>query len=515
MSDSHTDKNIGKHAFVAILLVVMVMAVADKFLFSVWPFWGLEYEDSYIYAATGRFMLYEYPWTVDLYKTKFASIGSLVHVQESLSYATHAEGFSLIIAAFHKILGYRPYTPLLVSSLAGVATLLILSIVAWWSKTDQKARLCLCLICFLAAPLARSFQSSGVSEVLSSLPVLLALIMMVRLASEDNDRMKYRRVSLFLLFFVAALLVKRENLALASAPILLLVTCRSALKQRWFWVFGLAVSGICISYLSSVDLMGGVNAESTGIHVSAFSLRHFADNAPRFIECWVRPDMWGITGIITLAAAATSWRSYRDPRVLFPVALLIIYIGLYTVHFRSQYQVADGRVTAFEMMRFSVNIFPIAVYLVIGSPVCGLAFSHKTSRYLLIMVAILGAIYSTNVKRHFSYLEYIERVEPLQYGLDNTGSDGVFVTDVTCLARILCSENHFIVDSMRLTNDVLYEALVDGKRHAVLMNRPDDFDEIARQFSDVGAVFRCRRKFHSYDINIYDFKNAEIKKSAF
>jgi hypothetical protein len=489
-----------------VLMALLLAIIADKLLFFALPFWGLENEDAFIYADTARFMLYDYPWSIEPFMTKAVADGSYTNPISTVSYATHYETLSFAISLLHKIFGYWVYTPLFISSLCGIATMLVLCSMTFKNRSYDKWQVILCILAYATSPLARSFQGSGVSEAVSCLFVLLTIIHFIKLAYlSENDKISFLFVIACSMAFIAAIMIKRENLALLILPALAVLINRSLLKKgRFFAILSILFTSTAILVFFAPTLES-LSAERDDISTPAFSISHFVCNAPRFLECMIRPDMWGITGLLLFLAILCARKRLIQPNILFPLIMLCVYFGLYTFHFRSQYQVASGDVTAFEMMRFSTNIFPIAVLIIMSISIPDYLRNKSYTTCIFATVFLIMCIYSTKQKIRLSNIEFDERTEPILHAISRCNASDVLVTDVHSLARLHAKDNQDIMAMMFLSRLTIKEKAKNSVSNFWVVHRPDERDSITKLFkseswSEIESV-----SFHSYDVT--HFKN--------
>lgn len=498
------DQALSKQALANIILAIaLLVIVADKLLYPLIPFWGLENEDAFIYADTGRYMLYEYPWSEEPFLTKAIYDGSYTSPEETVSYATHYEGYSVLISLTHRAFGYWVYTPLMLSSLCGIIGLLFLCLFSKKHGSYDKLSLFLCFAAFATSPLARSFQSSGVSEAISSLFVLTTVLCFIRLIENDEDKtLPISHILLTVVAYTLAILIKRENLALCCLWPACLACKFSLIRNLKFVAVGFLLFLISTTLILVVPTIESMHAESSEISNSAFALSHFMDNAPRFIECMLRPDLWGLAGIMAIIALISNRKSITTPRVFIPSCMLAIYFLLYTFHFRSQYQVAHSNVTAFEMMRFSTNIFPLATLLAMNMQIPKFAHKRAVAIFAIILVTTMTA-YSTQQKFRLSKIEHLERTEPVCYTLSKCTNNEVVVTDIISLARIHGSEDNDILAQNRLTEERISKKLDNGTVGFWVIHRPDEIIELVAMFENKGLSKSQYKRFHSYDVSYF------------
>src|SRR5262245_47752042 len=84
------------------------------------PFFGLEYEDAYVYSASAKFALHSVLTTPAPYVITGCSVGTLDDCQTQVSYSGHTVGFPAIIAAVARFTGFNPFVATYLSLAAAV-----------------------------------------------------------------------------------------------------------------------------------------------------------------------------------------------------------------------------------------------------------------------------------------------------------------------------------------------------------------------------------------------------------
>ena len=418
---------------IASALVVLIWAVVWK------PFWGLEYEDAFVYTDSASFMLHHYPWAVDLFKTKSILAGSLTNVQAFGTFGGHSEAFPLLIASVRLLTGLAAAPALMINAVLSTILLVVISIRL--AQVNQKAILPIVLL-WLGAPTLVLYQTTGFAEVLSSLFVMIFL-WAVETAYLQCPGISRRMSILSIACFTAALATKRENLLLLVAFPLVFMLVPDVRRRFAFLIPALFATGIAACYAIFFNLMGVEANEAGAIGVSTFSWGHFQLNAPALGDALLRPDFWGGLGWVVLLSPLMSKypgmeRSYRFYAILFAM-----YFFLYSMHYRSVFQVRDGAVSEIEMLRYSVNMFPCAVGMLSTIAVTGFLTSSMFKRLACLLVPLF-VLQGLKVREQFYSLEQGTRFLPIARGLAVIREGEPIVLDTPMCARLIAPSSQDI-----------------------------------------------------------------------
>jgi hypothetical protein len=433
-----------------LLAALLFLLILASIWLVVWrPYWGLEYEDAFVYSDCAQFMLRGYPWSEDVFKTKSILSGSLLHPLSFGTYGGHSEALPLVIAACRQLFGSGAQTALFVSACCSSALLVAFGLL---TLAGNRRALPLLLAIWLSAPTVLVYQSSGFSEPLSS--VLIAAFIWVFFAgflSPQPDRLWLRTLSP--LFMAAAIAVKRENLILFSLFPLAAMFLPQLRRQPSLWFVGTFGLAWVLFYWSFFKFAGVEANEGGAIGAATFSISNFYTNAPRLLEALIRPDFWGVVGILAIISMFLPKRSGCASVYWLSALLAVGYFMLYSSHYRSVYQVRDGDVQAYEMLRYSLNIFPCALTML-----WAVAWPRWSEGLLAgIVLVILAPIlfyFSFDARSHFSSAEIAVRFSPAVRALAHVRPGEAVVTDTPMCARLIAPESVDIRDRGYLISQV-------------------------------------------------------------
>ena len=433
-----------KNMIPRITFLVLLVAVFVSYAALLWkPFWGLEYEDAYIYTVTARYMLGDYPWSDDIFKTKSILDGSLSQVNRFGTFGGHSEAFPLLIALFSRIFGYHANNALFLN---GIFTILLITLFALRLKKFGLEIINIFLLCAISAPVLILYQSSGISEALSALLVGAFLILINQIYFESADRSP---ASLFLLLLSLALAiaVKRENLLLIGIFPLLWLVHSPIRPRRDIYYVGLSACILGICYAAFFNLFKIESSEALAIGKNTFSLSNLSVLLPAFILALLRPDYWGLIGIVFFGALFFQKKDIRSPRFWICFCMCLGYILMYSLHYRSRYQVLSKSISILEMMRYSVNLTPF-ILGALATTFWPIQFLRRAAVQLSCAILAVLIIVPLNLRTrwNFAMIEYENRIEPSVIALKFARASEPIICDVPMVTRMLGSASNVILD---------------------------------------------------------------------
>ena len=202
--------------FGTIYFIVGILSLLLKLLIFIYPFFGLEYEDAFIFTDVGRALSIRNGLNSLSYQTETCAVGSLNECQFSMTYGGHFIPFPLLVSFVDRIFGYSPHNIFWINSILSLLALFVaLKIVDLLSAGNKKAVLIGGAI-LISTPFYCIFNTSGLSETFSSVFVLLAVYFYLR-TKNDNTWRNFNFL-FSIIFLSCTFLIKRENLVLLSIP---------------------------------------------------------------------------------------------------------------------------------------------------------------------------------------------------------------------------------------------------------------------------------------------------------
>jgi hypothetical protein len=459
-----------KYTFLLLLLIFIAIRLA----FVNNPFWGLEYEDSYIYNVSSR-IFNKVDIHPDPFKTKSCLFGSINDCKEVGTYSGHLISFSLLLAPINIIFGYSPNNIFVVNLV--ISVLLVLIVFVWsnsYSGTFSKNRF---ILIMLLCPFLSIFHTSGLAETISSFFVILTVLSFYS-ALGKGFKVKQLQYWLTILLLLCAILLKRENLILLSMfPIYYLFNYFKKRKEAFNLSFaGLFIMGLCAS--TGIILISGIfygeNNEAKEIGMSTFSLQYFISNFKILLVAMFTFKYWGIIGAITILTSIIIWFRLKTINLFGLICFILgwCYIAIYSFHYRSYYQVHFNDVVAFDTLRYSVNYFPLFALALasidLTKPISRLSNPIKVSISLCFLIIIgLSTLLSFKTRIDLSSDEYYSRIEPVQKTLKKISIDDIIITDIPMVFYCYGSVNQYIVDYYSLRNEKLEGLLHNNEKKKV------------------------------------------------
>lgn len=449
-----------------IIIVLILFNVLIRLEFFQFPFWGLEYEDSFIFNDASRQLAYDYPHDATPWKTLSCSNGSLNECYEHSGYGGHFLTYPIAIAFVTSFVGYTTFNAGLTSFIFSI--IIILCLFRFMRKRNLNDELNFLLILFLATPLLPVFNTSGLAETTSGLFVLLFFLNYIKLI-EANFNLKVRFFWLTIVFFIIAIITKRENLAIFIFTMVFPFVNLIFRKQKSNW----------LKYISHLFLLGffgfifseliGLNSiesnEGEAIQTATFSIDFFIINLGQLFKAMFIYSYWGITGaLFILSIVVFAIRRKMNLIPLGSITITIIFIIVYSSHYRSYYQVHYNLIDPFETLRYSVNYLPVLILFIASSGILSF-FSIKWIQERnwfkpVIFVLLIGILTpaTLHLRRFFSEDEYIARIEPVIKTIEISNENDLIITDIPIVFNCYVAENQKIIDLYSLNKEkLLYE----------------------------------------------------------
>ena len=490
------------HLWLAILFCAIA---AQRLAFLVWPFWGLEYEDSYVYADTARYMGYEYPWEVDPWRTKVILSGNFSSPNLTGSFDTHYEAFPVFLALWNKLLGYSPSNAAMANCIFSLAGLLCMFRYLQTQASHPLPRISLVAICYLVSPMASIYHTSGFAEVSSSTLVLIAVLVLLL---RQNAATAARRVTYSIIFLVIQLLafsIKKENAILSIGPAILFLHGFVYKRESRDIALMLASSCLGLLLLACFRLDRTLLTTSAEIGAREFSLFYFIENGPRLLESFVRLDMWGPPGVAVLFGLLKIVKEPKRADLLLVASLGMAYLFLYSFHFRSPYQLRGEPVDAFDMQRLGLNIFPLFVLLIALNDSLLRLVQKRIGLVVFPLVLLTFIGYGLKQRAKYSEIENVERIGPVKHALGLLNGKGTFYTDIPSVARIFAVPEQNIVDTTALesSQQVIENHEAELLYPVAILSRPGEQNYALDYFRGLSELKSETVLFHSYELLIF------------
>lgn len=345
--------------------LLIVLVVAWRYPFQDQAFYGLEYEDSYVYAVSARTTLSQDELRESAYLTSTCVIGSLKSCEGTETFSGHFIGWPSIIRLATHVINFYPLLPIYLniagSAVACVAIFLICQIMGSGVQAGVAAA-----IIFATTPAFAVHGVATYAEPMSNSLIASVLLCYMRfLDVHDADRSRKSLTANWIAcVFVGllAVLVKRENLLLGIAIFLAAVfllarrngSHPSGRARLWLAAFaGILVIAIASSELAPVSTLV---SESREFGMIPFSVSNLRALVPSYLRAFVSLEWYSCSFLFVLTGLCVSVRRFSTA---FIALLFVCYFLLYASHVESYYQIHSGSVLPGQTLRFSMNLMTL------------------------------------------------------------------------------------------------------------------------------------------------------------
>lgn len=353
-------------------------------------FHGMEYEDAYVYTVAARQILErtQVSEPIATYLTNVCDVGSLDSCKSATTYSGHYIGSPYVFSLAARALGYRPAIAALVGLVASCITLLLVFCMGAMISDKPEVPISSAAV-FAMTPVFAVYGIASYAEPLSNMCACIAVLGYIRyLHFHSSHRTTVPDIAALFTWTFAllfAIVVKRENLIIAFAlPLasLALIALKAKSKPAWRRLVTLSLVSCMGVAFSIFPLRFGevlIN-EAAEYHHMPFSLSQVSSLFPAFAIAFGTPS-WYCFGVVWLLCGAVLAYRY-DYLPLYPLLLILGYLGLYLSHIRSYYQLNYGEVEPADALRYSMNFMAMwAILAGVGlSFALNIILSRKMSR---------------------------------------------------------------------------------------------------------------------------------------
>jgi len=444
------------------LFLIIVISIVSTLPFDLNFFYGLSYEDAYIYTGYSRFLLYHNYFSVDPFQTKTCLFGSLKYCNIVGTYGGHFLGLSSLGYFFNKYFGYSPLIICFINFVASLIAACLIYCVSYLLSEDKKIGI-MCSLIYSLSPAMSLFHTSGLAETLSSTSVIFTLFLFL-LIFEKQKNLDWPNEAilwlLLLLSFSFCLLQKRENLILLFLPLISFVRMLIEHKYNSYMIIRIIIFMILGVVILTV-FHYGINVfdverhESQDIANATFSLKYFISLAPVFIKSLLNFQWFFVFSIFTFVGLILILIKIKQhPLYVYPIMLLAAYLLAYTLHYISYYFVKYGQVSEFQSLRYITNFFPF--YCLIGGYAIVNVFRPLKNKlnlpkyyFPVLSMLVIGYLIYANVtlKKEFYSIEQENKIAAVKETIRLVNPRGnIIITDVPLIFQILGKETLQIIN---------------------------------------------------------------------
>lgn len=452
------------------LLFIIVISIVSTLPLDFNFFYGLSYEDAYVFTGHSRFLLYNNDFSHDPFQTKGCLMGSLKYCESVGTYGGHFIGLSSIGFFFNKYFEYSPLIICFINFFVSLVSVCLIYCVSYLIYQDRIIGV-ICSLVYSLSPVMSLFHTSGLAETLSSTSIIFTLFLYLLIIEKPKNFNHICEAILWLLLLLSlsfCLLQKRENLIMLFLPMISLVRIlinnnyykNIILKATIVMAAGIA---IFLVFHYGINVLDIERQESQDIAAATFSIKYFFTLAPIFIKSFFTFKWFFVFSIFTFAGYfRICAKIKRHPLYIYPTILFIAYLLAYTLHYMSYYFVKFGQIHEFESLRYITNFFPF--YCLIGGyAIFNLMDSLKQKIKPLkpfmvgISIFLIGyLIYANiNLKKDFFAIEQENRIAPIEKTISLIEQEGsTIITDVPLIFQVLGNDTLQIIDMPSIGREI-------------------------------------------------------------
>jgi len=472
------------------LLLVILVTLVWRFPTGRVFFLGMEYEDAYVYTVAARQLVEgtHVAQSTANYLTTVCDVGSLRTCQSATTYSGHYIGSPYVVSLAARVLGYQPAIAALVGIAAACATVVMIFLIARMLSGDELVGIVSAAV-FAMTPVFAVHGIAAYAEPVSNMCVTVGFCAYLRfLYFRPTEKSSVASVAALYTWCAAllfAILVKRENLVLAFVlPLVSIVRVAAScdLKTTWCRVGAASLGSVIAIAFAAVPLRFGevfLN-ETAEFHRIPFGLEQVRSFLPVFLSSF-GVTSWYCLGLVWVLVGVFLIRRC-DYRALYPLLVIIAYLGLYVSHVRSFYQVNYGDVAPSDALRYSMN-FMTMWSLLAGT---GLAYVVRRCRGVrnrmrwrsagvtvaLVIHGAIAYVYTTALRDELTSEEQRTRVEPSVVASQIAtamGSSDTYVVTLEPLVLQMYGPPTVNVIELTRVNDQLIAELVARHEHLNLL----------------------------------------------
>jgi hypothetical protein len=487
------------------ICIIILLGILWRLPFDGHFFFGLEYEDSYIYTVAGRHLdsgSQRCAPDNSCYLTTVCAVGSWESCKALETSSGHYIGYPFIIAAASRLVGYRPtigsYISLIASAISAVLVFFIGKAIDVNGITGAASAVIFCI-----TPIFAVYGAGTFAEPVSGSLVLMCLLVSIHLITHDSNDTSPRTLLTWLALTLSSLfgvVVKRENLVVMPILFLgtaILATGKSSEAKRRIWSRNfLVLTSICLCVwfaISQLELIRSLQREA--VEYSGFSFRFslFRTTFPLFLKSYLSPVWYLSGGVLVLFGVFVSLR--RRGLGIFPAMLFLTFLIFYAAHVRSYYQLENASVSEIETIRYSMNFAGVWAIL------AGFGFSYLISLrhkvqfaglikttppvfawFLFGMVVVGSWILTARLKEDMIWNEFSARIQPAESAVAivaKLGVDNTFVITQEPLVIQMLAEDPVNVIDFKYSNIALIQDLLRNNPESMFLYLEEDTNDSA------------------------------------
>lgn len=457
------------------LSIIVLLAFFWRLPFDGHFFYGLEYEDSYIYPVAARYLASR--GSPGTFLTTICVVGNLASCGVPETSSGHFIGYPFMIAIASKIFGYNSSIASSISIASSLLTVVIVFLLGELIAPGRVSGIAGALV-FSFTPLFAVYGAGTYAEPVSNLLVVTCLLMCLCLVTPSTPLSPNEFVVTWTALTLTALLaivVKRENLLLVPTIAFIHFAFRisrgsqvvQTKRAQYLAVLGTIII-CCVFAFRQLELLEVISRERVEYSQFPFNVHVWMAMFPVFVKEYFSWSWYFGSALFVLISVPLSVKSHN--RGLFPIALFVSYLLLYTAHVRSYYQTRGEPVTELDTIRYSMNLAGLwATMAGVGLSAVVVSLSHVLTRRRwravisigLAAYALCAWVVTDRLKEDVVANEQANRLRPAEKALQSmqrSGNPDTFLITLEPLViQMLAQDTVNIVDFKDFNTDLIRE----------------------------------------------------------
>lgn len=464
------------------LSLIIILAFVWRLPFDGHFFYGLEYEDSYIYPVAAHYLAFNTPHaepTTSPFVTTVCAVGNWNSCRNPEPSSGHFIGYPFIIAVVAKVFGYTPTTANAISVAASLIVVVSVFLAGKLIDPVGISGVAGALI-FAITPIFAVQGGSTYAEPVSNMLVVTSLLLCLYLFGPFIGGSRSALVVTWLALTFTALLaivVKRENFLIVPVVVLTGTVfgidkeSGDAPKIRLRRLAALVTIFICTAFvLNELRLLIVIRREQVEYSMFPFSVEVWRTMMPMFVRGYLTLGWYFGSVVLVVVGLFTSIKSRTSG--LYVVGLFIAYLVLYTSHVRSYYELHSGAVTIYDTIRYSMNLaglWSIMAGLGISTVISGFSrielgetaklWARRLVWVCLACIILCSWVVTDRLKEDMVAGEIKNRLRPAEAALQaierNGNPDTFVITLEPLLVQMLAHDPTNVIDFKDLTPGLL------------------------------------------------------------
>lgn len=436
------------------LLFAAALTMIFKFDWGV-HFYGLEYEDAYVFNFIAR------QFANGIFSESFLTDGIICgSIETPISmgtYGGHFITFPVFVSFFHRVFGFEPHYICHINTLIEFLSICILSVFPL--KTNKLQLWFLLPIIYCLSPIMNVYANTGFAETFSSF-VCLSFILSFVLFDRNKS---YENITFCIVCLFMAFLCKRENLCLLVLPLsyLIFLFIKNKNTDRYTIILiSLCFLLLFVYFIGIQNVFNIEHIESKDIKMSTFSLDYFIKLFPVFLKSLFSIKYFSVSIWIFFLSICFIRKKF-DFMQLILVILFILYLLMYSFHYRGYFFVQYDEISVFDTFRY-INNFYYLVPIILFYTIDKISITRKSKYYidaLIALLLIITLLRTTQIRKNESTVEFANRFETAETVcnyLKNESASLMLVADDILLYQIISDNSLSVCDITQFQDNLIH-----------------------------------------------------------